>query len=134
LQLDLGRKRGINEQSWGTEAALNCILDAIQHDHLPDDEEISRFAATAGRRERNRAQLRLVHLDTCDLSPSPEDGFIARDGLAAVQAQVTAREWAFLTEVGEGRDYGEVAALMKVTPGSLRARICRLRKRLAKAA
>jgi hypothetical protein len=134
LQRDLARKRGVDEQSWGTEAALDGILASIQQGNLPGDEDIARFAATARRRERNRAQLRLVHLDILDLAPSPEDEFIARDGLAAVQARVTTRDWTILTEVGAGRDYSEVAALIGASPGGLRVRVFQLRKRLAPAA
>lgn len=131
LQAELSRGDLIDDQSWGMEAALNRILDSIQHNQPLQAEQIVRTAASASKRERYRARLRLVHLASSDPPYHPEGALAARQELRVVYSNVSKREWTILREVAFGRDYAEVVSIMGGTQGGLRVRVLRLRQRLA---
>jgi len=130
LQAELSRGRCISEQSWGTEAALNGILDSLRDNQALASEEMARTAASERRRERRRARLRRAHLTGGDTPAHPEDALAARQELLAIRAKVSERDWFLLREIGFGRDYADVASVIGRTPGSLRVYAFRLRERL----
>lgn len=130
LQAELLRGRCINNQGWGTEAALNRILASLQDNDPPTLEEITRTAANERRRERHRARLRHIYLPANDAPPHPEDALAARQELRSIRAKVSARDWTILREMAFGCDYAEVASIVGGSPGSLRVRMLRLRQRL----
>jgi DNA-directed RNA polymerase specialized sigma24 family protein len=43
---------------------------------------------------------------------------------------VSEADWLLLIAIAEGRDYGEIADALGVTPGHLRVRVLRLRREL----
>lgn len=130
LQSKLLHSRHIDDRSWGTEAALNRILISPDSKPLTVD-EIARTAASERRRERRRARLRLVYVAADDASHHPEDAPAARHELFIARSKVTKRGWTLLCQVAAGYDYVELAAARGKTPGCLRVRVLRLRRRLA---
>lgn len=135
LSRGLSRRCCIDNQSWGDEAALNHILTSLEQGQASGLDDIGRMGATARRGERHRAHLRLVHLPASDdVVASPEAEFVARDKLNEISSRLTQREWTILSEIGTGRDYSEVAALVGGTVGALRVKVLRIRKELKKAA
>lgn len=126
LQDKLARSHRVDDRTWGLEAGLNRLLAG----GFPAPEEVDRTVRSAGRRERYRAQLRRVHLAFEDKTQNPEDVFDSRCRLRLLLAQITLKEWALLRAVAEGHKYNELAAVERVAPGTLRARVLRLRRTL----
>ena len=126
LQEKLARRRHVDDHTWGLEAGLNRLLAR----DLPAAEDVDRAVRSASRKERYRIQLRRVHLAVEDRTGNPEDALISRCCLRLLLAQITPKEWALLRAVGEGYKYKEIAVVERVAPGTLRARVLRLRRTL----
>lgn len=123
-------KSNVSGRSWGLEAALNQLL--AQPQELPTATDCERVVQNASRQERHRARLRRVWTNPEAPSPGLESMVDARRRLRLVQARVTGQNWAVLSALGEGYDYGEIAAGSGIAEGALRARVCRLRRFLQK--
>lgn len=130
LQAALLRNGSISDESWGTEAAMNRILNSGQDNRPMTKEEIARTAASERRRERRRAHLRVVYLSDYDNSAHPEDGLAARQDLDLLRSKVSETDWTILCQVAAGNSYAEVAAAHGGTAGGLRVRVLRCRKHL----
>jgi hypothetical protein len=98
----------ISNQSWGTEAAMNRLLDSVQDSKPLTCDDIARVAASERRRERHRTTLRLVHLAGHDVSAHPEDALAARHELHVARSKVSERDWSVLCQVAAGYDYAEL--------------------------
>jgi hypothetical protein len=131
LQTEMLCGSRVTNQSWGTEAAMNHVLASLQDTKSPEADEIERTAASERRRERRRANLRLVYLTSSEIFPDPEAPLIARHELAIVQSKVSARDWSALCQVGSGCGYAELASANGGTSGGWRVRVLRLRRQLA---
>jgi hypothetical protein len=129
LQAKLARRQQVDDRSWGLEAGLDHLL--AEPNRPPSEEKLDRTVRSENRRERYRAQLRRVHLALEDCEADLEGEVAARQALRAAQVQVADEDWALLYAVGEGRDYGELAAARGVSAGHLRVRVLRLRRGLA---
>jgi DNA-binding NarL/FixJ family response regulator len=127
LQEELASKSDADDHAWGLEEALHRLLS----DEL-SLEEIDRIIRSRRRRERHQARLRSAYLIKDERQPSVELGtqMDVRQQLAELRDQVTASEWALFQRLGEGYRYKEIADLETVSIGALRARVCRLRRRL----
>jgi hypothetical protein len=134
LQAELSCARRINNQSWGTEAAMNRVLLSLQDNNPSTSDEIGRAAASERRLERRRAHLRLVYLASSQISPHFENALAAKQELRIAQSKLPKRDWSVLWQVAVGYDYTKLASDNGVTPGNLRARVLRLRRRLAEKA
>jgi hypothetical protein len=128
LQAKLVHRQQVDDRSWGLEAGLGRLL--AEPNQRPTEEAVDRAVRSENRRERHRAQLRRVHLAIEDCMADPEGAAAARQALRAAQVQVSHEDWALLCAVGEGRDYGELAAGRGVSAGYLRVRVLRLRRGL----
>jgi hypothetical protein len=125
LQTELRRNNRI-DRAWGAEAALTFICSIGS----PASDDADRAARSEARRERHRAVLRRWYLSEDNLRIDPRCGA----DLALIKAWVTPADWDLLSAIGEGCSYQEVAAKTGQTPGALRVRVTRLRKRLFRAA
>lgn len=128
LQIKLAHRRQVDDRSWGLDAGLDRVL--AEPDQPPTEDEIDRAVRSEGRRERYRAQLRRVHLAPENCATDPEAAVAARQTLRTAQAQVAIDDWMLLCAVGEGCEYGEIAAARNGSPGQLRVRVLRLRRKL----
>jgi hypothetical protein len=137
LQDDLSRRHRADGPTWGIEEALNRILRFDNTLTAITQADIDRVLASGARRERSRASLRTRYvrveaelLQTIDTTAV----VYVRQELALLEAFAGRQDWALLCAVAEGRRYAEIAAETQVTPGSLRARVLRLRRTFAAAA
>ena len=93
------------------------------------------MAASAARRERNRARLRRTHGDLLEFGVV--DGPVrldARIQLAEIRRQLPARDWQLICCVSLGMEYMVVAKRIGGTVGGLRIRVARIRRSLLEAA
>jgi hypothetical protein len=133
LQAELSRSHRISGRTWGLEEALNRIVWFESAVTDITAEEIGRAEATGGRRERSRASLRARYLQPAADASDPGALVEVLEVLDRIEAIAGAPGWGLLCAVAEGREYREIAADMRVTPGSLRARVLRLRRQCASA-
>ncbi len=130
LQTKLARRQRVDDLSWGLDAGLNLLLAGPEQPL--GDAEVRRTVRSENRRERHHARLRRIHLPPEDYFADPEGAFAARQALRAAQVLVANDDdWALLCAVGEGYDYGEIAAARGVSTGQLRVRVLRLRRAAA---
>ena len=129
LQEKLLNSAKLDEASWGTEAALDRIVDANEALQTIGREEICRAAATARRRERYRASRRALYL-VIDRGPYAEDGLEAFAELSIAKDRVGEDNWALLRDVAFGHEYQALAVSRDAPPGALRVRVMRLRRLL----
>ena len=128
LQEQLAHRSRVDSRAWSIEAGLNNPLEQ----ELPTVEDIDRTVQSASRKERHRAQLRLVYPTTfVRLSSDVTASLAARRSLHRIRAKVTRDEWRLLLAVGEGHEYRDIAERLKVKAGALRARVLRLRRVLS---
>jgi len=109
---------------------MDRILVSLQDDEPLASDTIALVTASASRKERNRAKLRLVHLAGSESSPNPENSVAARQELGIVRSKVSGKDWFLLRHMAEGRSYGELAGALGGTPEKLRVRVLRLRRKL----
>lgn len=129
LQEQLARKCHVDDQSWGLEGALNRFL--VRPEELLTQEQVARAVGSQCRRERYRRELVRGLPAQEDPRGTPDGAIDARRHLRLIKNQVSRRDWALLLAVGEGRGYKEIASVTKVTTGTLRVRVLRLRRALA---
>ncbi len=126
LQEKLARSHWVDHSTWGLEAGLNSLLAG----EFPVEEDVDRVISSGSRKERHRARLRRVYLVDEGSAENPDAALDARRRLRLVATRVTKDDRRLLRAVGEGYEYGEIAAASHVAPGTLRARVLRLRRRL----
>ena len=127
LQEELARSTTINQHAWGLETGLHSTLSGASGD------DADRAVRSQRRRERHRARLRLIHIDGGDavVSTVSVAALDARRALQRIRVQLGARNWFLIRSIAEGEDYRSLSALLGVAPGTLRARVRRLRLKLA---
>ena len=124
LQSQLDKNTRIDDRNWGLEAGLNKIIGEAAAGVA--EGEVARAISSQARRERYRTYLRRVYLGPSDLTFDPTRMLEARANLDAIRSMVPARDWGLLVSLGKGHEYQELGS-----PGRLRARVLRLRCRLA---
>lgn len=129
-QAKLLRGRQTSGENWGTEAALDRILLTVEESIPVTEDDLARTAASDRRRDRKRTLLRLVYLRADEVGADPSNSLAARDTLRVACSLVSNRDWRMLCQLAEGHSYAEVAGQMGSTPGGLRVRVLRCRKRL----
>src|SRR5687767_11275135 len=127
LQEELARNTTINQHAWGLEAGLHATLSGATGD------DADRAVRSERRRERHRAKLRLVHIGGGALvvPPVSVEALDARRALERLRVQLGARNWFLIRSIAEGEDYRSLSAVLGTAPGTLRARVHRLRLKLA---
>ena len=100
---------------------------------ITTEEDADLAVRSESRKERYRAELRRARIGLEGSDGNLEDALDARRRLSLIKAQVSPEQWALLRDVGEGREYNEIAANLRVAPGTLRARVLRLRRALVAA-
>ncbi len=128
-QAKLARTIRVGDQSWGLEAGLNRIVSAPSG-CPPTRDEIDRAVASASRRERYQAGLRLANLAQNAVTAHPEGALLALTELRTARTRLPQDGWALLSEVAAGRNYEQLAAELGARAGALRARVLRLRRAL----
>jgi hypothetical protein len=131
LQTKLLHKTHVDDYAWGLEAGLSHLLTANGSPALEDAAE--RAVASRARRERNRLHLLRAHADDRDGSHRDvsEASVDAKRHLRAIRARVGRENWRLLQAVADGYEYSELALLFGAAPGALRARVLRVRRRVA---
>lgn len=127
LQNNLRRDHRVSDRSWGTEAGMDCILNAPAGP--PTTAEVNQGIAASRRRERYRG-CRRAPMPEDLATPHPEGALHARHVLAAIQRRLSDRNWLLMTAVATGSDYSEVARTMSMSQGAFRVRVLRLRREL----
>ena len=131
LQAEMSSNRRVSERSWGMEAALKQFLCSPENLDLSEPDSAEKAAANERRRERRREKLRLVYISNTEQAVQPEDALDARHSLNAIQLKTAPNDWSLLCQVGLGENYQKISLTTRATPGSLRARVRRLRVMLA---
>jgi hypothetical protein len=127
LQERLDQSGRLDDHNRALEAGLNSIVEAVATNTVATDAYVARVVASEARRERYRAALRRRYLSVDEPRIDPNPLIEARSALRLIQSTVTAPEFALLTHVAAGYEYGG-------SGGKLRVRVSRLRKRLAEVA
>lgn len=132
VQEKLARRLEVEPYTWGLEAALNRL---VLGEPLTEA-EISRVIASESRKERHRANLRRVYpeLQGSTWPRATEDALEVKKVLRDLRDHVTEDDWSLVTAISHGQHYSDIAAARGAKPGALRARMCRLRRKLRPAA
>jgi hypothetical protein len=132
LQAALMSNPLIDSHSWGIEAALNSILQSGPNSVSSTPEGIARNCGTAARRERARSVIRKRHYAelSADHTVDPVAMLDAQRSLRQIEKSVSAGQWAFIQAIGEGATCADMSLAEERTIGSIRVRLCRLRKQL----
>ncbi len=125
-QDQLAQKCRVDGHAWGLEAALDSFL----RDTDRSGDAVDRTSRSASRKERHRGRLRRIYLrpDQASHASHPDDAIHAKRRLEGVRARATRAQWALLVAIGQGYEYRELASGIGVAPGTLRARMHRLRR------
>jgi hypothetical protein len=126
LQEKLSRTHRVDDYSSGLEEGMNRILA----EEPPTVDEVDRTVKSASRKERYRQRLRNIYLKAEEPTANLDGVVDARRRLHLVRKHVSSEDWALLSEVGVGREYEDIAADRKTAPGTVRARVLRLRRTL----
>lgn len=134
-QRQLSRSASVDSRVWGLEAALNLVLAP---EFAPADissETFRRTAATAARRRRAHVSRCVPQIDGDVETAEPHDlldRIGAQQVLSALDAAIPASEDKdLLVHVAQGASYDELARRGKDVAGSLRSRVCRMRRQVA---
>lgn len=112
--------------SWGSEAALNFLLQA--DDLMGATGAVSRAAAAGARRSRYSRALLAKFIIICG-SDGVESGRIeARSRLSDLRRSLPADQLDLLVETALGIEPAEIAIKSQVSIGCIRARVCRARQ------
>lgn len=127
VQKDLSTTRRLDSKAWGTEEALNRILE----NQGLSDEEVEVISSTAARRERHRRSLRrrFIHAEPNDITPARVAA--ATIALERIYRSVSRRHWILLLSLAMGLRYAQLQS-HAVSAGSLRIRVSRLRAHLSR--
>jgi hypothetical protein len=131
LQSNLRNNHQVGDRSWGTEAAMNFVLESASD--APSDHDVRLVVATGRRRERHRIARR-EPLSEDFATAHPDDALEARSELAVIRRRIGKANWDLLSAVGAGSSYKEISAAMAIPQGVARVRVVRLRVQLAEAA
>jgi hypothetical protein len=138
LQRASARSRQSGSREYAIDAGLDYLLSAIAAGTVPirpaDLETIvARVMATAARRRRHRTRL-TMKWGLVD----EKDAFLAAHArhldLLRAGSAVAGEDTAILIDVGKGFTDREIASRRGTTPGAVRIRLARLRKRVTLAA
>lgn len=125
-------KTRLDHEYWGTDAALEALLNEPPGESVMQCADIERVVSTTARRERYRASLRATYAAT---EQPAEDALHraseARQIMEIIQRRVANDDWMLLRAVAEGQKYAVLAERRGVTAGSLRVKVYRLREELA---
>ena len=107
-------------ESWVYRIAANCCLDWLRK--------------TGRRREDSLEELGERGVDPADPSPGTEEEALRRDEYARLRSAIAGlpedqRDALVLTQL-EGKSYGETAAMLSVSEGTVKSRVSRARERL----
>ena len=129
--------RIVTSDTLGGEEALSDLLDDFTADFTPSAEYVERrfrsLRCNRVRKQRHRICL-LFRAELSEQVAAPDKRIDDADELRFVRSQVTSAEWGLFERVSLGFTYDELARDNGVSPGQLRARLCRLRSRLRLAA
>jgi hypothetical protein len=135
LQQRSGKVQQFNDYTWGIESALNYLLSVIQSGTIPSnladlDASLNRAIASGARLHRSRS----LALKTWVLPPdSVSTGAAAEARMALVRIGCAVKEadQTILIDAGLGYTDREIANRHASTPGAIRVRLSRLRRKLA---
>lgn len=126
----------VNHTSNAREETLDALIDDIASGRpFPDTEAVERRCATLvanrANKYRNRSKIikRYAHITDTPTS-SNYDELLDREFLERVQTELSPQELRAVRGLSDGFTYQELAQQMKTTPGSLKTRVSRLRKRM----
>jgi hypothetical protein len=137
------------EHAASLERALCLILEPDYSVVTTSEADFIRTAASAGRQERHRAQLRRIHAEHIPVglqnegqvepgeaqsAISLEQEVHARRELRRLAATIGSEDWTLLLGVAIGMTYDELSDKHGAPAGTLRTRVARLRRALGEAA
>jgi hypothetical protein len=123
-----------NDYSWGIEAALDYLLDVTATGNVPSapvlDAAISRAISSGARLRRSRSAALKKWLRPAE-SLSTSGAAEASAALSKIRRIVSRADHRILLAAAHGYSDREIAGRQASTPGAIRARIFRLRHKLA---
>ncbi len=122
-----------NDYSWGIEAALDYLVEVTATGNVPPatvlDAAINRAISSGARLRRSRSAALKKWLRPAE-SLSTSGAAEANVMLAKIRSIVSRADHRILLASAIGYTDREIAGRNALTPGALRARICRLRNKL----
>jgi hypothetical protein len=116
-QARLSRRCQVDDSAWGIEESLNAVLNSLRDNSRVTSDDFARIAASARRRERKRALLRLVNLSS-EVGPDPDDALAARQGLRFARSMISTHDWHLLRHLAEGGSYADLARTSESAGGT----------------
>jgi DNA-directed RNA polymerase specialized sigma24 family protein len=135
LQQRTRKAQNFNDYAWGIESALNFLLNAVETGTLPTnpadlDAALNRAIASGARLYRSRSAALKKWVLPSDLI-STHTAAEANIELARIEGSVKETDGKILLDAGLGYTDREIADRHSSTPGAIRARLSRLRGKLA---
>lgn len=134
LQQQNQQSQHLNDHTWGNESALNWLLASIANGTVPSnpaelDAALKRAIASGGRLRRSRSSMlrRWAVESNAAVAHNPAEANIE---LAQIERSVEAGEASILFDAANGYTPREIAHRCASTPGAVRVRLMRLRRRL----
>lgn len=125
-QSNLSNRTRVDDRSWGLEEGLNYLL---QNDNISADvTDVERVISSAARRDRYDRGLLAKHIIIDDEVHEISGQIEARSSLSAVKRQTPSAKFRILLGLAAGVEPTQLAARLKITPGTLRTRATRARQ------
>lgn len=134
LQETLSRTFTENNRSRAMEAALSGALVAMLAGASTTVDDLQRAQRSAERRERNRAALRVIWVNSGASAADPEPALASLFALRRIKTSVSGGDWDLLYKVAFGHAYDELTVKRRASQAQLRGRVLRLRRLLQAAA
>jgi hypothetical protein len=133
LQKQSQQSQHLNDHIWGIERALNWLLASIETGTVPTsptelDAALARAIASGSRLQRSRASALKSH-GMAAQEPATTNPAVANLELARIAACFGAADANILFDAGFGYTHLEIAHRCSCTPGAVRVRLSRLRRR-----
>lgn len=133
LQKKNQQSEHLNDHTWGVEAALNWLLTAIETGNIPStpaelDAALDRVISSGGRLRRSRATILKKFAD--EIQPAATNNPAeANLELAEIGRLFPGSEARILFDAGAGFNDIEIGHRCSSTPGAVRVRLSRLRRK-----
>lgn len=126
LQTRSSRRQQVDSYSWGIEEEMNLFLK-----NPTAIDRLARANASAARRERSQACLRVKHAaELATTSPALEKQLEARATLHQIRRSVSKSDWEVLYKVGQEFTQSEIAKEMGMKAAAMRSAVFQLRTHL----
>lgn len=124
----------LDDRSYGTDEQLEFILSALENGNQPDHATVDRLSQNRSRKYRYHRRILEERFALPQFFVTADDTAFASaaidDDVSWVQQNTSVDEWRCLWDLANGIKYREMADRMRLSVGTLKARIARCRQRL----